>query len=269
MRKGMAKARDQWRKPVWPVSSPTLEAQYIMTTRNMDRPLAMSTQSNLCFANAMVALRENTKTTLMPASHQPVKTVVQLGGNCRLGKEGPKTGLHRNGRIGCEQQADGREKQYRKSNLGLTHVNTVLRQMWRESSYRNKALIGDFDLVVFDHRIGQQLFTHAGQLGARRFSVGAIENEIKNLALADALDAAKAEGGQRAFDGLALGVENASLERDGNARFHSVIPILLNEARTSGQRIVGFDEDAEALGHFPIAFDEATEILAETVLVEL
>src|SRR5690554_409323 len=51
--------------------------------------------------------------------------------------------------------------------------------------------------------------------------------------------------------------------------FISSIPELLDQARTGGQRIVIFHEDAEALGHFAIALDQAAEIFAETVLVEL
>ena len=35
---------------------------------------------------------------------------------------------------------------------------------WRELDYRPQTLMGDFDGVVFDHGVGQQLFAHAGKL---------------------------------------------------------------------------------------------------------
>ena len=53
----MAKAMVQCKKPVWPVSSPTLAAQYMVTTKKMDRPLAISTQSCLVLSSIVPRLR--------------------------------------------------------------------------------------------------------------------------------------------------------------------------------------------------------------------
>src|SRR5690554_7508640 len=64
-------------------------------------------------------------------------------------------------------------------------------------SCRKKTLSEDFDGVVFDHGIGQQLFAHLRQLGLGRFRIGVRKSEVENLALADALDAGKTETGQR------------------------------------------------------------------------
>ena len=56
--------------------------------------------------------------------------------------------------------------------------------------------------------------------------VGAGELDVEHLALAHAGDAIDAERFQRPFDGLALRIENARFQCDGNARFH-VLPQLL------------------------------------------
>ncbi|MEH2614998.1 Mg2+ and Co2+ transporter CorA [Bradyrhizobium sp. AZCC 1693] len=67
----------------------------------------------------------------------------------------------------------------------------------------------NFDPVILDHRVRQQL---VGGILQRRLClglVGARELDVEHLALADAGDAIDAERFQRAFDGLALRVENA------------------------------------------------------------
>ena len=76
------------------------------------------------------------------------------------------------------------------------------------------------DPVILDHRIGEQL---VGRLLEQLFSAGlvaAIELDVEHLALPDAGDALNPERAQRALDGLALRVEDAGLQRDGDAGFH-------------------------------------------------
>ena len=45
IRNGVAKPMTQCQKPASPVSVPTLKTEYIITTRMMEIPLAVSTQS--------------------------------------------------------------------------------------------------------------------------------------------------------------------------------------------------------------------------------
>ena len=66
-----------------------------------------------------------------------------------------------------------------------------------------------FDSIVLDHRIRQQLVGGILQRGLRLGLVGAGQFDVEHLALADAGDAIDAERFQRAFDGLALRIENA------------------------------------------------------------
>src|SRR5688572_10316117 len=73
------------------------------------------------------------------------------------------------------------------------------------------------DLEILDHRIGQQLAAHFGDLVV----AGVLgEVELDQLAGADVLDPAEAEAFQRMVDRLALRVEDAGLEGDEHARFH-------------------------------------------------
>src|SRR5581483_8043260 len=75
-------------------------------------------------------------------------------------------------------------------------------------------------LVVLDHGIGQEL---VGGLLEQRLGlglIGAIELDVEHLALAHRGDAGYAERAQRTLDGLALRVEDAGFERDGDAGFH-------------------------------------------------
>src|SRR6185312_5041296 len=95
------------------------------------------------------------------------------------------------------------------------------------------------------------------------------------LALTDTGDAAEAEALERAGDRLALRIEDAGLEGDGDAGAHGrsswlVVPgCLLDQTRARGERVVGFHKNTEALGNFAIGIDQAAEILTEAVLVEL
>src|SRR5262245_57968482 len=75
-------------------------------------------------------------------------------------------------------------------------------------------------MIILDHSVREQFL---GRLPERRLGAGAIaavELDVEHLALAHAGDAADAERFQRALDGLALRVEDARLERDGDARLH-------------------------------------------------
>src|SRR5271169_3719226 len=77
-----------------------------------------------------------------------------------------------------------------------------------------------FDAVVLDDGIGEELFGGGLQC---RFGAGAVRTfdlDIKDLALADTGDRVNAKRPQRAFDGLALRVENSGFQRHGDAGFH-------------------------------------------------
>src|SRR5262249_20311884 len=78
----------------------------------------------------------------------------------------------------------------------------------------------DFDAVILDRGIGEELLSGAfkGRFGAG--AVAALDLDIEDLALAHAGDPADPERAQRAFNGFALRIENAGLERDGDAGLH-------------------------------------------------
>src|SRR5580692_2068615 len=94
-------------------------------------------------------------------------------------------------------------------------------------------LTQNFNPVILDHGVGEKF---VGGVFQRRLClrlVRASELDVEDLALTDAGDAIDAERFQRAFDGLALRVENAGLEGDGNARFHDrfSLSIIFSENR--------------------------------------
>ena len=82
------------------------------------------------------------------------------------------------------------------------------------------ALTRHLDPIILDHGVGEQLFGGILQRGLGAGAVGALDLDVEHLALADACDSADAERFQRALDGLALRVENAGFQRDGDAGFH-------------------------------------------------
>src|SRR5580700_338790 len=82
------------------------------------------------------------------------------------------------------------------------------------------AVSGDFDRVILDHRIGQQLPAHILHSGARRGRVGLGQFELDQLALANLADSVEAEPLQGIADRLALGVEHPRLQADMDARLH-------------------------------------------------
>src|SRR6202166_4384080 len=79
---------------------------------------------------------------------------------------------------------------------------------------------GDLDAVVLDHGVGQKLFGRCLERRLGAGAIGAFDLDIEYLALADAGDPAHTERSQRAFNGLALRIEDAGFQRDGDAGFH-------------------------------------------------
>src|SRR5215469_3981003 len=88
------------------------------------------------------------------------------------------------------------------------------------AAFMARASSQHLDLVVLDDHVGEQLVGRLFErgLGARR--VHAFEFDVEHLALAHARHAGDAERLEGAFDRLALGVEHARLEGDGDAGFH-------------------------------------------------
>ena len=76
------------------------------------------------------------------------------------------------------------------------------------------------DPIILDHRIGEQLFRRGLERGFRAGAIGAFDFDVEDFALADAGDTADAERLQGALNGLALRIEDAGFQRDGDARFH-------------------------------------------------
>src|SRR6202522_1270734 len=87
-------------------------------------------------------------------------------------------------------------------------------------SNSSAALSQNLDAVILDHRVGQEFVGRRFQRGFGFGLVGARQFDIEHLALADAGDAIDAERLQRAFDGLALRIEDAGLQRNGDTCFH-------------------------------------------------
>src|SRR5215469_17844822 len=77
-----------------------------------------------------------------------------------------------------------------------------------------------FDPVILDHGIRQKLLGGAFERRLGAGPIGAFNFNIEDLALADASDPTDPKRAQCAFDGLALRIKNAGLERDGDARLH-------------------------------------------------
>src|SRR6476660_2873567 len=74
--------------------------------------------------------------------------------------------------------------------------------------------------IILDHRVGEELFGGVPQRRLGAGAIGAFDLYVEHLALAHAGDAVDAERAQRALDGLALRIENAGLQRNGNACLH-------------------------------------------------
>src|SRR5262249_27326909 len=76
------------------------------------------------------------------------------------------------------------------------------------------------DLIVLDQRIGEELVGRLLERGLRRFAIASLDLDVEDLALAHARNAGDAERFERAFDRLALGIEDAGFEGDGDAGLH-------------------------------------------------
>src|SRR5262249_41905381 len=87
-----------------------------------------------------------------------------------------------------------------------------------------RSLSFHLDSIILDHGIGQQLVGGSFQRRFRAGAIGARQFDIEHLALPDAGDAVDAQRSQRAFDGLALRIEDARLERNGDARLPCLFP---------------------------------------------
>src|SRR5688500_17626036 len=78
----------------------------------------------------------------------------------------------------------------------------------------------DLASVVLDYRIGEKALAGLLQRRLGLALVGGVKLDVEHLALAHAGDALDAERFQRALDSLALRIEHAALQGDGDAGFH-------------------------------------------------
>src|SRR5690606_15032524 len=116
---------------------------------------------------------------------------------------------------------------------GATPVMSVSARIMSRSRFDpGKVMTADFmwasqhlDGVVLDHGVGEELFAHGGEVRLGGFRIAAGQHDVEHLALAHAFDTRKAECGKSALDRLALGVENAGLQRDCDACLHRTILI--------------------------------------------
>src|SRR5262245_17178123 len=90
------------------------------------------------------------------------------------------------------------------------------------SPFRGRGLADNLDAIVLDHRVGEELLGRCLQSRLGVLLVAAVDLDVEYLALTDARDAGDAERLQRALDRLALRVENAVLEGNRDAGFHTV-----------------------------------------------
>src|SRR5262245_22769037 len=77
-------------------------------------------------------------------------------------------------------------------------------------------------IIIFDHRIGEELVGCLLKRGLRLLAVGRVDLDVEHLALAHAGHAGDAERLERALDRLALRIEDAGLEGHGNTGLHAV-----------------------------------------------
>ena len=91
----------------------------------------------------------------------------------------------------------------------------------------------DYTFLNLDHRIGEQLFRSLLERGFGSRRIGALDLDVEYFALAHAGDAGNAERLERALDRLALRIENAGFESDGDARFHCSINSEFASSRRS------------------------------------
>jgi hypothetical protein len=82
----------------------------------------------------------------------------------------------------------------------------------------------NFDRIVFDHGVGEELLAHLGDLVSCGLDIPVGEFKFDELALTDIVDAIEAEAFKRMVDRLALGVEDAVLESYVDACFQRTCP---------------------------------------------
>src|SRR5262249_9439178 len=75
--------------------------------------------------------------------------------------------------------------------------------------------------VVLDNGIGEELLAHPLDLGLGAFGIVLRHLDLDIFTLAHIANRAEAERVQRAGDGLALRIEHALLQRDGDSRLHN------------------------------------------------
>ena len=109
-----------------------------------------------------------------------------------------------------------------------------------------RSLLLNFDAVVLDHCVGQQLAAHFVALRLGFVRVRFFEIEFDVTANSDAIDAGKSETFQRMANGFALRVENAVFQ--GNVP----LPSLLHCLRSLGIDRAAFRQNAETTGDFLI-----------------
>src|SRR5712691_817803 len=97
-----------------------------------------------------------------------------------------------------------------------------------------RASTDQLHIIILDQRIGEELVGRLLERDLGLSAVAAFDLDVEDLALAHADDAVHAEGFQRPLDGLALRIENAGFERDGDASFH----------RRSFGRHIGYAHDS-------------------------
>lgn len=70
-------------------------------------------------------------------------------------------------------------------------------------------LVPNFDRIVLNHRIGEQLLTHFFDITPGFFWVGTLQVDFNVFPLTDIIDPCKAQGAQGMLYGFSLGIENA------------------------------------------------------------
>ncbi|CCG40218.1 hypothetical protein PHAMO_190027 [Magnetospirillum molischianum DSM 120] len=100
-------------------------------------------------------------------------------------------------------------------------------------------LVRQIDSVILDHCVGEQAAAHGLDRFAGFGGIGFIDVEFDQLALADVVDAEKAERGQRVLDGLALGIEDTGLEGYEDFGFHVWVIRLLEQGGKEGRGAIG------------------------------
>src|SRR5215475_14472155 len=78
-------------------------------------------------------------------------------------------------------------------------------------------------IIVLDHRIGEELVGRLLEGSLYLLAVAGVDLDVKHLALAHAGHVRDAERFERAFDRLALRIEDAGFEGHGDAGLHAIL----------------------------------------------